>query len=750
MADLTLGLRKSSGPEALEALLKSRPLHLQDAWELFTDGGAKEALPEGTLVTPFHRWNGYSGYRYQDKKRQVSGEVGFAPQSYGGFVFHKIFENAALGERREWWEIYFDEGILIKVEEHQAPSLLYVDQIEMDLDCPIRSHLFNYLSHEYQRASQGGAYAKQIALVERYLRTKKIELHRDPALRQFWTRIDQAEATPVLSWAERQTVIESILAERGQLLRAKARALRSSRLRAWATLLLGDWNNRFHRIRKRPGSILAGFSYKYTIGVIVWFVTTVRSNIGYSMALALYGPFTFYFITQPLNPHAMWAVGKVRSSYIEGIEKLKSTFSLNSGESGGAQAPALPAATHPVAAPQGNATPKPGVPAGSTTQGGGTAALPATTSLLVQPLKSIPGAGTLGLPLSFEYPEVDSQSWSDRMSSFKDMQIAYESNMQFAARMGRLEQMETQLNFAMIMDVAWREVERTLDQIQELKKLLARETSASTHGPLASQFTAVAHYLDQEREVAEKIQLYLWDRQTRYILDHPYTVMDQSKEQVYRDSYIGHSFLLLREMTQTLANRHGRQLRKPAEYTKIEKLAASFEKERKPGDSVLGRLQANSAIFGRANPYSGEELRASMKRQWEILFLLQNKAQEAANFGLQTYTWSVRNAVFTLQGIYSAKRRELELFTLSRLAATSKGGEAALEEVKKSIDPIYEQLFHLMTLEYASINPELGGRLSQDIESKQRRSIIDLMQGSLRGREAFLKAWSALVRGGHS
>ena len=55
------------------------------------------------------------------------------------------------------------------------------------------------------------------------------------------------------------------------------------------------------------------------------------------------------------------------------------------------------------------------------------------------------------------------------MSNFKNMQIGYESNMEFAARMGRLEQMELQLNFSMIVDSTWEETERYLDQIETLK-----------------------------------------------------------------------------------------------------------------------------------------------------------------------------------------------------------------------------------------------------------------------------------------
>ena len=76
-------------------------------------------------------------------------------------------------------------------------------------------------------------------------------------------------------------------------------------------------------IKKRPGSNIRGLTYKYTLGNLFWFVSTVKENLGYSVALAIYGPFTFYFITQPMNPHAMRAVGKLRNAYIETVTTIE-------------------------------------------------------------------------------------------------------------------------------------------------------------------------------------------------------------------------------------------------------------------------------------------------------------------------------------------------------------------------------------------------------------------------------------------
>src|SRR5690606_11851513 len=66
----------------------------------------------------------------------------------------------------------------------------------------------------------------------------------------------------------------------------------------------------------------------------------------------------------------------------------------------------------------------------------------------------------LNMLLTPDVPESDSQSWLDRMSSFKQMQIAYEENIEYASRMGRLEQLETQYNFPMQIEQTWEELER--------------------------------------------------------------------------------------------------------------------------------------------------------------------------------------------------------------------------------------------------------------------------------------------------
>jgi hypothetical protein len=687
--------------DQLELWLMFRPQSLRETIAFFALGGARESLPEPIRIEPFSRVNGYSGYIYR-VSQDTYGEIGFAPLRWGGFVTHKILHDPA--GRQEIWEIYSAEGKLTSVDHALYLDIQYVDTTEMDPRCPILSHLYNYVAFEYSQAQIGQSRTAQIAAIEGILRaTRAPALWNDPAVTLIWKKMLDGERDPVLGWEERQRVIDGLLEERARIVGTKARVHRRSRLPVWLHLRAGDWINRAQRFRLRPASNLKGFAYKYTIGLSIWFVHTVRSNIGYSIALALYGPFTFYFITQPLNPHAMWAVGRVRAAYLEVTEKAQSAMDSISK-------PATP--TTPVPAPI------------QVIANHSADSVPSTSAA---PLATAPAPAPaydkhLGMPLSTDFKNVDGQSWPDRMSAFKNMQIGYESNMEFAARMGRLEQMELQLNFSMIVDSTWEELERYLDQLQTIRSSFRKPSPR------------LARYLEDERTRTRQAELYVWDKLLRYILDHPYLVMDQSKEQVYRDYYMGRSILLLEDMTAKLAARE-KGFTLPADQKRLEAVAAAFQKTRIEGATVMERLRRNSKLFAQPDHTDGTELRSYMKRQWEILYLLQNKAQEASNFGLQMYTWSVRNAVWLLQSLYSAKRRELTLL----FESPQKPKDEVAREIRSQIEPLYEQLTHMMSLEFASIRPELSERLADDVDAKQRKVLISGVEGFVNDRETVLK-----------
>ena len=311
------------------------------------------------------------------------------------------------------------------------------------------------------------------------------------------------------------------------------------------------------------------------------------------------------------------------------------------------------------------------------------------------------------------------------MSNFKAMQIAYEGNLEIAPRIGRLEQMETQLNWPLIVESTWLETERYLSFA---KFLLTNEKDYS------KDFIG---FVKNEKSRAEQVQLYLWDRNIRFILDHPFTLMDESKEQTELDHYVGRSFILLKEMTQALTSRY-QGLSLPAGYERIMNLAQAYEREYHAGGSILERLKKNSKLFAQSDPKSTTELRTYMKRQWEVLYLLQNHAQEAANSGLQMYNWSIRNTVHLLQSIYSTKREELSLIALHFKKGLPVSKISQNLEFK-TIDSQYEALFHMMVLEFTSIRKELSENLKNDIEANQRKTMIQGLESFFEERDSLLK-----------
>ena len=70
---------------------------------------------------------------------------------------------------------------------------------------------------------------------------------------------------------------------------------------------------------------------------------------------------------------------------------------------------------------------------------------------------------------------------------------------------------------------------------------------------------------------------------------------------------------------------------------------------------------------------------------------------------------------------------------------TGKPKDQILLEIKTQIEPIYEQLYQMMNLEFASIRPELSQRLPNDIDWRQRKVAIDTVEQFLKDRDRVLK-----------
>jgi hypothetical protein len=98
----------------------------------------------------------------------------------------------------------------------------------------------------------------------------------------------------------------------------------------------------------------------------------------------------------------------------------------------------------------------------------------------------------------------------------------------------------------------------------------------------------------------------------------------------------------------------------------------------------------------------------------------------------------VRNAVWILQSLFSAKREELSILALS-MKPGAPISKIANNQNLKHIDSQYEALFHMMVLEYSSIRQELGEQLKNDIEAVQRKTLIDGVENFLKERDTLLK-----------
>jgi hypothetical protein len=286
--------------------------------------------------------------------------------------------------------------------------------------------------------------------------------------------------------------------------------------------------------------------------------------------------------------------------------------------------------------------------------------------------------------------------------------------------MGRLEQLETQYNFPMQIESTWEELERYNNLIFKLRQ----------ENPNLS--AKLKQYLTNEVNRTQQLELYLWDRMSRFILDQIYVMLDKDNEQKRNDYYVGRSFVFMQEMTNILSWRY-RNFKKPEGYERIEKLANFYAGNRKEFGSIMQNLKENSDLYKQKDVLNTKEFRAYMKRQWEILFLQNSKAEEASNNGLNMYIWSVRNTAWVLQSIYSAKKEELSLLVKRDIAQKSLESQDLMTRTKISLT--YETLLHNLTLEYVGIREEIMNRLSKDIESTQRMMVLENLKEFISDRE---------------
>jgi hypothetical protein len=295
------------------------------------------------------------------------------------------------------------------------------------------------------------------------------------------------------------------------------------------------------------------------------------------------------------------------------------------------------------------------------------------------------------------------EHWNQRMSNFKGLQIALEEHLVFAARMGRVEQIESQLLFPLTVRGAWGQSSLYLLQ-------LARLQNSSTSNASPKQIGL----LKREVERTHRTRFYIWEKLRIFLGDHYYLVMDAGADHFYRDKYLGEALFLFSQLT-TEIQASNPNIAEAEAISNIAKMSTQFAKQPRFDDS---------------QSIDGSEYRQLMTRQWEILFLLQNRAQEASNYGRMAYTESVRTSLFAIQNLFSAKTIILERIFNINTGKDNTGkdntGRDANENSTAVLQamPLFKQARHLIAADLASLAPELQYRLPNDTEYEMRTQII--------------------------
>jgi len=203
-----------------------------------------------------------------------------------------------------------------------------------------------------------------------------------------------------------------------------------------------------------------------------------------------------------------------------------------------------------------------------------------------------------------------------------------------------------------------------------------------------------------------------------FLGDHYYLVMDAGADHFYRDKFLGEALFLFSQLTTEMQVSHPNVVASDS-LADIVKMSAQFEK---------------APRFDDGQNIDGSEYRQLMARQWEILFLLQNRAQEASNYGRMAYTESVRTSLFAIQNLFFAKMIVLErIFDDIATRSNNDNSAAILQGV-----PLLKQAGHLIAADLASLAPELRYRLPNDTEYELRAQIIRDVQEF--GKEELLLA----------
>ena len=661
--------------DRLSNLVMKQAMTLDERLVCFFSLKDQKELDSNLQIIPVHNYNGMSGLNFWSDDTLVAQLYVAMLQSNTIVIYKKTFYEDELKEEYDYYDI---SGKFFYRSQTLDGICIQYDSITMEVSCPFLNYFYNLLSIEYTQTISNLGNTKRIKFLEKILNIfyKDPQFHigandttKDIALYKINEEIFEVEKDLYLSWQERQAIFKSLKQKRSRILMTKRRAHKLNFFLYDVAIFLSDFKTKGQVFRLRPINNAIGTLHHHTIGRVLWFLGQIRSNLGFSVAMAIYGPFTFYFITQPMNPHAMWAVGKVRNAYIETVNSLSTVGEEKEEDKKKEQQ----------------------------TQDSVKTSFAATQKVLN--IKKDMG-------------------WGERMDEFKAMQIAYEEAMVFAERMGREEQHNNQLNFHLTAEAAWMEMELYLSELEEKKKY---------HRNLDVR---LLNFLNNEKERTLKLQIYLWRKLGQFFIDYPYIVVDEDEEQTQRNYYLGRQFVLFKRMTEKLAKMG--VSKNPETHYKVNQLAKHFSEQKVEGSSVLDTLKKNSKVFQQRDYLNSDEHREYMKRHWEILFVQQNKKQEASSFALMMYTGSVKNTMWLLQTFYSAKRSEL----WKLVANYDLDGKSRKKYTPSAtMDEYLGTMFNNLVMEYVSIKKEIVANLKGDNEAFLREKVIQNIKSYLIERD---------------
>ena len=291
--------------------------------------------------------------------------------------------------------------------------------------------------------------------------------------------------------------------------------------------------------------------------------------------------------------------------------------------------------------------------------------------------------------------------------------------MMIAPRIGRIETFENQFNFAMTAEAAWNQMSAYLNDVDGTVKF---------QKGLDKRYIS---FLENEKKRTLELKVYIWQKMSQFFLDHPYQIVDQDNEQTAKSYYTGRQFIFYEKITKELQKMD--LIGDAVTHENIKMLAKKYSEEKRLGRNVMDTLKLNSNVFKQRDYLSSGDLRKTMKRHWEKVYIQQTKRQEAASFALQSYTWSIRNAMWILQSIYSKK--QIELQDLTWKAKDNGKGIKSGQGTSKYNDDYLASMFNNMTSEFVSIKKEILEALPTDNEVELREGVIANIKDYLTERD---------------